>query len=167
MRNKEEGFKVKTLGFTLIELLVVISIIGILAGLTLTGFSAARKNARDTQRKSDLAQYKAALEAYAANNGGKYPEGNGASMNNNSIFKDEGDIIPNYLPAKIADPLEGRAACDGSLCTYYYRPNPSRPVFEYVLYALLETGGVWELCSNGKAGRVKTGEYTINYTCDL
>ena len=51
-------------GFTLIELLVVISIIGILAGLTLSSYSGAQKQARDTQRKADLTQLKTALEAY-------------------------------------------------------------------------------------------------------
>jgi prepilin-type N-terminal cleavage/methylation domain-containing protein len=61
------------LGFTLIELLVVISIIGILAGLTLVSFTAAQKQARDTQRQSDLKQYQNLLEAFASTNRGLYP----------------------------------------------------------------------------------------------
>ena len=90
-------------GFTLIELLVVISIIGILAGLTLTGFNAARKNARDTTRKSDLAQYKAAIESYASNTDGVYPiePGDSDTTTGVSIFSNNGSIIPEYLPDKV------------------------------------------------------------------
>ena len=48
--------------FTLIELLIVITIIGILASLTLASFGGAQAKARDGVRKSDLAQIKRALE---------------------------------------------------------------------------------------------------------
>lgn len=53
-------------GFTLIELLVVIAIIGILAALVLAALASAQKGARDSQRKSDLNQYKVALAQYKA-----------------------------------------------------------------------------------------------------
>lgn len=54
----------KTVGFTLIELLVVILIVGILMGLSLVGFGATRKSARDSKRKADLEQIRSALEIY-------------------------------------------------------------------------------------------------------
>lgn len=152
-------------GFTLIELLVVISIIGILAGLTLTGFGAARKNARDTQRKSDLAQYKAALEAYASNNNGVYPDNgeNGNSQEGTGIFQDdgtgtEGPLINEYLPAKIDDPTNN--------ATFRYEYQGSSDGLSYVLWAELETGNWWELCSNGMAGLV-TGTEPADSSCDL
>jgi len=52
----------KSAGFTLIELLVVITIIGILAALTLASYGNAQAKARDGIRKSDFAQMKRALE---------------------------------------------------------------------------------------------------------
>ena len=52
----------KSKGFTLIELLIVITIIGILASLTLASYGSAQAKARDGVRKSDLAQVKRALE---------------------------------------------------------------------------------------------------------
>ena len=133
-------------GFTLIELLVVISIIGILAGLTLTGFAAARKNARDTERKSDLAQYKNGLETYASYFSGKYPTSsyNGNSNSASGIFSSGGPIIVEYLPARINDPV--------NTTTYRYTYTGVGTGLTYKMCANLETAGYWVVCSSGFAG---------------
>lgn len=57
-----KSFVRESAGFTLIELLIVISIIGILASLTLASFGGAQAKAKDGVRKSDLSQIKRALE---------------------------------------------------------------------------------------------------------
>ncbi len=63
-RISDFGFRILQFkkGFTLIELLIVISIIGILASLTLASYSGTQQKARDGVRKSDLTQIKRALE---------------------------------------------------------------------------------------------------------
>jgi prepilin-type N-terminal cleavage/methylation domain-containing protein len=60
-------------GFTLIELLVVIGIIGILASLLLTAFSAAKGRARSVTCKNRLHQLSLALQMYVNENRSKYP----------------------------------------------------------------------------------------------
>ncbi len=59
-------------GFTLIELLVVITILGILAGLTLATFSGTQERSRDSRRKTDLDAIKKALELAKQDSTGSY-----------------------------------------------------------------------------------------------
>jgi general secretion pathway protein G len=51
-------------GFTLIELLIVIAVISMVMVVLYPNFMGARQRARDSQRKSDLAQIQKALELY-------------------------------------------------------------------------------------------------------
>ena len=142
-------------GFTLIELLVVISIIGVLASLALVSYSGAQKQTRDTQRKSDLGQYRNALETYASSNNGLYP------LNKNSIATICGTGMPlePFIAGCPADPLTG---------TYDYDFYSSADGTAYVIYAKLEPGAAtdyWEICSIGKSGKVNA--LPADSTCDL
>lgn len=138
-------------GFTLIELLVVISIIGILAALATVSFTGTQKQARDTQRKSDIKMYQTALETFANNNGGLYPEcANGAvgvksqlcqliTGNDPSICPDDpkyDGINPNFIPYKYQT--------DGSLCSLAVSAT------KYAMWTKLEnTQNYWVICSSG------------------
>ena len=51
-------------GFSLVELLVVIAIIGVLSSVIFVSTQDARREARDTERISDVRQFKIALENY-------------------------------------------------------------------------------------------------------
>lgn len=148
LAGKEGGeMKIKNLGFTLIELLVVISIIGILASLTLVSYSGAQKQTRDTQRKSDLGQYRNALENYAAANNGLYP------------LLQTADKISSICPSPLSTNFI--ASCpDDPFATatparhYYYQS--SADLTKYILYADLETVGFWYVCSTGKTATKDT-----------
>ncbi len=142
-------------GFTLIELLVVISIIGILASLTFVSYSGAQKQARDTERRSDLAQYRNGLANYATANNGMFTSRR-ARQSVTSYPCDK--LNPNFISACPGDP--------GNY-TYYYRSYGDGggvpTATEYVLWVQLETGGFWEVCSNGKSGKLDfTLESQIN-----
>lgn len=153
MRNIKRFIPIKS-GFTLIELLVVISIIGILAALATVSFTSTQKQARDTQRKSDIKMYQTALETYANNNGGLYPECNNGGVSVQYtlcplITGMEGSICPNdpkydgvtpgYIPYKYET--------DGSLCSLTISAT------KYVMWTKLENTQqpqkYWVICSSG------------------
>lgn len=146
-------------GFTLIELLVVISIIGILASLTLVSYSGAQKQTRDTQRRSDLAQYRNGLENFAANNNGMYPVYSSRQQILSATSNFCTVLRPNYISACPIDPI-------GGTYVYNYRSDGTlndgtAKATKYVLWATLETGGYWEVCSDGRSGKLASGT-TIN-----
>ena len=67
-------FRKSEKGFTLIELLIVVAIIGILAAIAIPQFSAYRARAFNSAAKSDVGNFKIAMEAAAADSDtGLYP----------------------------------------------------------------------------------------------
>ena len=139
--RKSTNFKY---GFTMIELLVVISIIGVLATLVMVSFTSSQKQAKDTQRKSDLRQYQTALESYANKTGGLYPSRT-ATVDASSLCATLG--ISGTCPTDPKPPAIYSYISNGS-------GNPSNDAADYVLWTLLEnqTGNYYIVCSIGKIG---------------
>lgn len=144
-------------GFTLIELLVVISIIGILATLMISRYGMGEKRARDTERKSDLNQYRIALENLAATTGGLYPARPTDQQASTILCA---DLEPDFLPS-CPGPEDPRYS-DTSWDFYHYQTNaPGTCVAglncatQYILWARMETGSgttnYWYLCADGRA----------------
>jgi len=146
-------------GFTLVELLVVISIIGLLAAFTFISFSGAKKQARDTQRKSDLKQYQSTLETFANANGGLYPYQSAASGYPLSTICSS-YLTPNYASLCSEDPLASSGTNWYSYITNGVAPTGSPTATKYALYisgGLEATPSVtWIICSNGNSGTVST-----------
>ncbi len=104
-------------GFTLIELLVVIAIIGLLSSVVLSSLNTARSKGRDARRISDVKQIQLALELYADQNLGRYPQ--------TLCTGTTGCIAPTYISTLPTDPSTGANyayAALGSLtaCTGYH-----------------------------------------------
>ena len=166
MRNivQSAKCKVQSKGFTLIELLVVISIIGILATLLISRYGMAEKSARDTQRKSDLNQYRNALENFASQSGGVYLERTTLGNASDSTIEPCKSLSEDgkYLSTCPVDPRYE----DGG--EFYYRYQTGTGGLNYVLGAKMETGdyetNYWFVCSNGKSG-VKESVPSLSDDC--
>lgn len=124
-------------GFTLIEMLVVVTIVGILAGLTLTASMSSRKVARDGKRKADLEQIRSALEIYRSDVKA-YP----ASL---------GSLVSVYMDKVPDDPLSGY--------TYSYAGLAN----SYTLCSYLETSSVLQGGCGDCAGTGKCYYKVTNY----
>lgn len=123
-------------GFTLIELVVTIGILAVLAVFAIAALNPIDqfKKARDSQRKSDLAQIQRVLEQYYQDHG-VYPSNTAsytiADVNGNSIPWGGAAGWPPYMNLVPSDP-------DSSNKTYiYYSSNNGQ---QYQLYASLEKG---------------------------
>jgi len=103
-----------TKGFTLVELLVVISLIGILAGVTISIINPKKQRqvAEDGIRQANLQKYALGIEAYGTANG-SYPtdangdgEPEGADLATfiSKIPKDEPTVGVTYPYTVVADP---------------------------------------------------------------
>ncbi len=80
----KKSFKTKTSGqgFTIVELLVVMAVILILAGLLVSGGTAARQRARVFSTQSMIASLETALAMYHTDFGAYPPSGNSALVSN-------------------------------------------------------------------------------------
>ncbi len=74
-----------TSAFTLIELLVVITIIAILAALTLQTSGYIQEKAASSRAKTEIAAMEAALESYKIDNG-TYPTGDGSATSTKALI---------------------------------------------------------------------------------
>ena len=98
-------------GFTLIELLVVISVIAVLAAITLFGLSRIQSQARDTQRFQLMSSIATSLERYYSDNqaypaaGTAWGNGAGTLFSNNTTPP----LLGAYLTTVMTDPGCGAA----------------------------------------------------------
>ena len=127
------------IGFSFVEVMVVVTIISILASVLFVSFNAARENARDDVRKTDLKRLQLAIETYKAQNG-RYPDsgcagetnifygpGSAEGDNPNPAPNDSGnyelcatDWIVGLVPEFIAElPSDPTSELDGGRGFYY------------------------------------------------
>jgi prepilin-type N-terminal cleavage/methylation domain-containing protein len=137
-------------GFTLLELMVVIAAIAILATISVFSYGRAQASARDSVRKSDLRNYRVALEKYVSVNGifpiggsGVDPFRDFSGPTPTGIFKDDSILLTGgFMTAILRDPINK----DTDLGGIYYRYLTDFRGTNYVLYAHLEAAPkVWWL----------------------
>jgi type IV pilus assembly protein PilA len=136
---KKSGYK----GFSLIELLIVIAILGILSSVVALGFTKAQKSARDAGRRSDLAQFRSALESFANGHNGLYPA-HASAVNADSLCGASDLNLGITCPV---DPKNGTVPFG-----YKYISDGSAGVTatKYALYEYLEVSSdYFAMCSTG------------------
>lgn len=145
MHKKTRGLALSTSkGFTLVELIIVIVIIGILAAVTVVGYTSQTSKARDVVRKYDLGEiYKALrvrnieLGTFIVTGYGSVGLGSGyfnLPYNNGGAYPSvcQGLIDGGFLPREIKDPETSRPVAKG------YMINRSTDGRLVSLYATLE-----------------------------
>ncbi len=147
-------------GFTLIELLIVISIISALVAIQAFAYINSQRSARDSKRKTDLENIRAALEQYRSNNN-TYPNASKIVFNKNctknSTLQDSGGNI--YMSPLPSDPY-----CQ--LYFYYYTALPidcnETTIFctDYALGAKVEKSST---CSVAGTNCANSGVPDCNY----
>lgn len=134
-----------TSGFTLIELLIVIAILGVLAVVLLVAINPVQQlaRARDTGRKSAVAQLGKAVEGYAIYHKGKYPTQSSGWITN---LQTEGEI--GGIPSEI-EYLAGGNPCNPEATrqnNYCYQMSTTGGV----VYTLMESTSERSLCGSSQ-----------------
>lgn len=80
-------------GFTLVELVTVIAIIAVILAIGASFYFTAQRNARDSQRKTDLKKIQLALENFYAENGAYPNEATGDKLTCNTKSNDEANNV--------------------------------------------------------------------------
>lgn len=152
--------KINQLGFSLVELIVVIMIITSLTALGITSYGAVQRNARNTERKTDLKNLQVALEAFHAETGA-YPctwsgpgcatgarwfAGVGCSASWSTGMNWIPGLVPNYINPLPLDPRQNtvnlprivnNCNTDATINCYIYQSN----TVDYKLAALCTPEG--------------------------
>ena len=115
-------------GFTLVELLVVIAIIGLLASIDLTVLNNTRRQDRDARREADMRLLQEALDLYAHDHGGTYPN----SAAEASVSEALKVLVPGYITLLPDDPLPRGQH-------YLYKTSAASSSSKYCMGAQLES----------------------------
>jgi len=118
-------------GFTLIELLVVVAIIGMLASIVITSMSEVRASARDAKRIQEIKELQKALELYAINHNGEYPQSDNGPQDSTMDNLAVGNVLSTTLNELVSEGYIGKIPIDpinlssyeGKILQYTYRTD--------------------------------------------
>src|SRR5437868_5458773 len=125
-------------GFTLIELLVVIAIIGVLSSVVLASLNSARSKGNDAKRVQSLRQVQTALELYANDHNGQYPNsgGNWNSTCSAWTVTTQANEVPGLVAGGYISqlPQDPDVNIGGNTCCYLYYSGNSVNDYKFMLH---------------------------------
>ncbi len=140
-------------GFTMVELIIACTVLAILMVALMTYFNPVTqlRKARDTRRRSELADYRTGLEAYSVMHGGLYPD-TGGNEQAAAVFLNTNERLANFMSTFPTDPVGSDSYA------YYYLSAYGGQIG--AVYARLEydSDALWVSCTNGKTGERRIGE---------
>ncbi len=152
LRYTKSYMKQKT-AFTMIELLVVLSVIGILAAISYSTFSASQARSRDARRKTDLQTVKTALVLYKQQNN-SYPKptsafqamctSSGGAASNNNAWSETQTLLTPFISILPLDP-RGKADPGGACPVVNYPWLTFPPNGQGYAYTVTNTGSNYAL----------------------
>lgn len=146
-------------GFSLIELLVVTTVIGVMMAIIVVSFQVVNQNARNTKRRSDLAELRGALESYRLEKG-TYPETDVGIAGGLYDISADGSFLevlsPNFKSRMYADPLPQQS----SEYQYRYRKH-DLPGCAFELGAFLEGDAPGQPCPEACGVSVESNYYCL------
>ncbi len=154
-----------TVGFTLVELLIAISLIGILSGVLLAVINpkGIQARARDSQRASDLAKIKVALENYFADNR-VYPYSSASESGYVPISTFSLSLSPAYINNLPSDPKQTGTLCSNTAEWRHYGYKTSGSGSSYILVTAMETSSMENPCTSCSGCSIMIGKGTLYYT---
>jgi len=151
--------------FTLIELLVVITIIAVLAGLSLSAFGKVSVSRDRTESATRLRQWAAALGAYAADNNGDLPRrGQGVQV---VTQLDRPEDWFNALPPYLGQPGYGQLVSTGQRPkagdhSIFVRPGAKDPGgLAFLSYGMNMNLSPWNLSAPTKLTQIERPASTV------
>ena len=136
---------------------MVMAIIGVLGGIAIYSFPAAQKRARDTQRLSDIDQYRSQIEIYAdSKNNGLYP------------VRVSAVELTTLCDPSILDLSATQCVDDPKAPTKNYWYQSDSLGTKFVVWAEIEdtdTTQYFASCSNGISGKIPTT--TVDGSCPV
>jgi len=121
----------KIAGFTLIELLIVIAVLSILIAIVIPNYARFQEKAREAQVKANIHVTQVALESYAVDHNGYYP-------NNEDAWAETNDPTPKDV--------------------IYYFPNETYPTNPYTKEPEQPVVDTNRLKEPGQAGKTRSDE---------
>jgi len=144
--------KKDTSGFTIVELLIVIAVIGILATISVVGFSRTQTMTRDAQRSSKSSVIVEALEKYYDKNG-EYPS---CSAVTSSVSNVTTAVLPGINSDALVTPKSTDAAANSIQCQDLTNIATDPDIFAYI-------GDGSAACTSGQSCL----EFTLKYKDEI